>query len=216
MNPFKKLNLQPKLTIFFLVVGLVPAGVIVWQSTGQTGEAMEGASERTGEALETAAFNQLEALRDVKKSQIDAYFDDRTQNMGVLIETVQTLRSEALNKLTAVRETRRGEIQRHFQRIENQVQTFSENPTVVTAVQEMTEAFWAYREDLDIDEDRIASMRSDLSSYYTNEFEARYKEINGKGANAPALLSGITAEAVALQHQYIQANPHPPRSWLSQ
>jgi len=99
-------SLSKKLTVFFLLVGLVPllltATVSYWQASSALNEAE--ATART--TMEEKAFGQLTALREVKKRQIEQYFDERRGDMGVLVETVKTLRQEALTKLEGLRDNK--------------------------------------------------------------------------------------------------------------
>ncbi len=72
-------KLGKKLTVFILLVGIVPlllsAMVSYWQAGGALGDAESQAST----SLEEQSFAQLVALRDVKKHQTEEYFQ-RCQN----------------------------------------------------------------------------------------------------------------------------------------
>lgn len=91
-----KLKIGPKLIAAFLVIGIVPFAII-----GLV------ALDRASEALSDQAFNQLEGVHGIKKVQIENFFAERKADMGVLMETVDTLRSEANSKLTAIREIKK-------------------------------------------------------------------------------------------------------------
>ncbi len=87
----KNLSLGAKLILFFLLVGLIPFGVIGVISYS-----------KSSSALSDAAYGQLKGMRAVKKAQITQFFEERKSDMGVLMETVGTLRREAFDKLEAI------------------------------------------------------------------------------------------------------------------
>ncbi|MCP4693658.1 MAG: hypothetical protein GY859_36825, partial [Desulfobacterales bacterium] len=103
MLKLKDIGMKRKLTMFFLLVGLVPLLIVGGYS-----------SWLADEELTKTSFNQLEAVRGIKKAQIEKFFSEREGDMGVLMETVNTLRTEAVNKLTAVREIKKNQIEGFF------------------------------------------------------------------------------------------------------
>ncbi len=70
---FKKLKLNAKLVLAFLLIGIVPLGAVGWLSMNEAET-----------ALEAQAFNQLVSLRDVKTNQIKNYFAERLGDVSVL------------------------------------------------------------------------------------------------------------------------------------
>jgi len=84
----KQLSLGAKLIIFFLLVGLIPFGVI-----GITSYV------KSSNALSEAAYGQLKGMRAVKKAQITQFFEEREGDMGVLLDTVAVLKQDAFQKL---------------------------------------------------------------------------------------------------------------------
>ena len=57
---------------------------------------------------------------------------------------------------------------------------------------------------------KIEILRQDLAQYYNNQFLPTYRDANnGESVNTTQLLNSLSAEAVVLQHAYIQANPSP-------
>ncbi|MCP3901769.1 MAG: hypothetical protein GY707_18825 [Desulfobacteraceae bacterium] len=99
----KNMSLGAKLIIFFLLVGLIPFGII-------------GAISYTksSNALSDAAYGQLKGMRAVKKAQITQFFDERKGDMGVLVETVTTLRKDAFEKLEAIQQLKKSAIETYF------------------------------------------------------------------------------------------------------
>ena len=86
----KKMKLSTKLLVSFLAVGVLPACVIGLL-----------ALNKSSNALEEQSYNGLIGMRDVKKAQIESFFAERQGDMGVLVETVNTLREESFAKLEA-------------------------------------------------------------------------------------------------------------------
>lgn len=76
------MKLVHKLTLLFLLIGIVPTLAIGIFSFYQ---ANKGLSDQ--------AFNQLQAVRGIKKTQIESYFEERKGDMAMLVETIATLHS---------------------------------------------------------------------------------------------------------------------------
>ncbi len=108
------MSLSAKLITALLACGLIPLGVAAYVGYNTAHTGMDNISSNGRTALEQNAYNQLIALREVKKKQIEGYFGERKGDMGVLVDTVNTLRSEAFAKLVAVREIKRNQIESHF------------------------------------------------------------------------------------------------------
>ena len=126
----KKMSLKAKLLVLFLLVGVTPFATIsvtsLWKSSG---------------ALEKQAYNNLVAVRDIKKAQIESFFSERQGDMGVLVETVNTLRDEAFKKLVAIRAIKKNQIERFFAERFGDVSVLSGNETVANAIGAFDEAF---------------------------------------------------------------------------
>ncbi|MDH5511077.1 MAG: methyl-accepting chemotaxis protein [Nitrospinota bacterium] len=114
----------------FLVVGLVPFGVLgyfTWSSSS--------------DALEKQAFNNLEAVRAIKKGQIEKFFGERKGDMGVLVETVGTLQQESFRKLTALRDIKKNQIESYFAERMGDASVLSANSAVIAAMDDIENAF---------------------------------------------------------------------------
>lgn len=123
-------SLRFKLMLFFLLVGLVPFGIVGAVSL-----------MKSGDALSSAAYGQLQGMRAVKKAQITQFFNERQGDMGVLMETVATLRKEAFSKLTAIRDIKRSQIEGFFAERMGDVRALADNPFVVQAFNDLDTAF---------------------------------------------------------------------------
>ncbi len=90
------MKMRPKLTILFLLVGLIPLAIVGWWS-----------SWIATNQLMAKSYAQLENVRELKKAQIERFFTERQGDIHVLNEVIATLRREAFQKLTAVRQLKK-------------------------------------------------------------------------------------------------------------
>ena len=163
----KNLKIGPKLIAAFLIIGIIPFAVI-----GLV------ALDRASGALSNQAFNQLEGVRGIKKAQIESFFAERKGDMGVLMETVDTLRTEAIGKLKAIREIKKAAVVRYFAGIRDQVLTLSEDRMIVDAMLGFDSAFKSYAAETNVTPAQMAKMRTALATYYTDEFSTEYAAQN--------------------------------------
>ncbi len=192
----KKLGLS---TVLFSLAALVPFVVL----------GMMAVSTARDSFIEDR-FAQLESVRGIKKAQVEKFFGERKGDMGVLVETVQTLRKEAFDKLTAVREVKRAAVERYFQSINDQIITFSEDKMVVHAMRQFRDFFNAFRPDSTVSSDELERMRRELLTYYTGEFSAEYRtQNNNKSPDAERYFRQLDDDSIALQYYYIRANMNP-------
>ena len=111
-----KLTLKTKLLTLFLIVGLVPLGLIV-----------SIAYSVCGNALKQAADDRLVATRDVAKHRIQKWFDRSEIEMEGLVETAATLREDTLKKLQAVGELKSSELEDYFERTLSEVRAIADS-----------------------------------------------------------------------------------------
>ena len=130
MISFKDIKIRPKLIAFFLLVGLIPLAIVGWFS-----------SHRADDALMHASFNQLKSIREIKKAQVEGYFKERKGDMGVLVETVNTLREEAFHKLEALRNVKKNQIEGFFRERLGDISVLSGNATVSSALIAIAHAY---------------------------------------------------------------------------
>lgn len=100
------MKLTQKLTLIFLLVGMIPALLI-------GGIAFTLASN----GLSQQAFHQLEAVRGIKKAQLEAFFSEREGDITVLTETVALFTDSQPgleDALTPLTRPRPGESQNFF------------------------------------------------------------------------------------------------------
>jgi methyl-accepting chemotaxis protein len=119
----------------------------------------------------------------------------------------QALEKSAKEQLIAIREIKKAQIEDYFHFIEDQVTTFSNDRMIIDAMKEFSLAFNSYIGEQDLS-GHINNI--DVSAYYYDEFNTQYAELNeGNTLDINQLISGLDDEALALQHKYIQTNPHP-------
>lgn len=123
-------------------------------------------------------------------------------------EASNAIQEQAQERLIAVRDLKKGEIQDYFNNIARQVQTLANDRMIIDAMPHFVDGFrdFAYQADLDEEE----ALRKRLASYYKDEFGGRYTGMNeGKRADISPLLDKLNDTSLALQYQYIKANPNP-------
>ncbi|RDH86218.1 MAG: methyl-accepting chemotaxis protein [endosymbiont of Escarpia spicata] len=129
--------------------------------------------------------------------------------IGVATEkSHQALEEAARERLIALRDIKKSQITDYFETIRNQIHNLSRAYEVTDALQNFRSSISTYRNE--IFQPDIEKYRSELAHYYSGEFTKEYKNRNrGGSANTDMLLKGLDADAVALQYQYIKANPNP-------
>ncbi len=132
MIAIKNIKMKPKLIGLFLLVGLIPLALVGWW-----------AGRLATESLMEKSYGQLMSVREIKKTQIEKYFGERKGDMGVLVETVNTLRTESFRKLEAVKAIKKTQIENFFAERIGDAEVLSTNDTVAEAVAAFEQAFEA-------------------------------------------------------------------------
>ncbi len=119
-----------------------------------------------------------------------------------------TLEEEAKNQLISIRDMKKGEIERYFGTLRDQVITFSNDRMIIDAMSAFKQAFKQHH--LESNLAPIAQLRSELRSYYQDEFGETYNQLNpNSSADINTLLNSLDDESIALQYSYIQENANP-------
>jgi methyl-accepting chemotaxis protein len=169
-------SIRSKLLALFVLLSLVPLGVVSGLAYFQARN-----------ALQQAAFDKLEAIRTIKKNQIESYLAERQSDAGALADIVNTLRQEAFTRLGTIRDTKRNEIIRLFQVWEADVLDVSTNPDVVAGSAELSAGFKSLGADkvrsLYLVRDRLEDA-GDMSAYSAaharqHRFFTKYINIHG-------------------------------------
>lgn len=104
-----RFGLGTKLILAFLLVGVIPFGVIGVVSL-----------LKTSGALSSQAFAQLEAVREIKKAQVEGIFSELQQDMNGLMQTVAALKQAAFDKLRTAQQLKRAQVENLFsERVRN-------------------------------------------------------------------------------------------------
>jgi serine phosphatase RsbU (regulator of sigma subunit) len=115
----------------------------------------------------------------------------------------KSLEQESFNRLTAVREMKANQIEDYFAQIRDQVITFSEDPTVISAMKEFKKGFDEYPADETFDAKKRA-----LADYLNSDFLPRLNKNMDKKADLQSELCD-TKNGILLQYQYIVNNANP-------
>ena len=86
--------------------------------------------------------------------------------------------AQAFDKLTAVREIKKNSIERYFSTIRDQVVTLSQDTMVIEAMAEFNDTVKTFRVENDLSDEQIASMTSELKTYYTGQFAPEFEKQN--------------------------------------
>jgi methyl-accepting chemotaxis protein len=113
-------------------------------------------------------------------------------------------------QLEAIKTIKAKQVKDYFGFIDNQIQTFSEDISIVEAMKAFPEAERTARTEAGVTDEELAAMQAKLRDYYTDEFGAKFAEKN-KGATAPTeeQFNPLDLDSVYLQYQYIAGNPNP-------
>ncbi len=130
MIRLKDIKMKPKLTVLFLIAGLLPLAFVGWWS-----------AQLATEALMEKSYDQLENVREIKKVQINKFFAERKGDINVLVETIATLRREAFKKLEAVQEMKKTEILNYFETMKGQIHVLKGDAYVMNALIELDRAY---------------------------------------------------------------------------
>lgn len=127
----------------------------------------------------------------------------------VYFKSSNALREQAEEKLTAVSNIKKKAIDRYFSDASSQLLIFAHELTVVNAAKSLTESYNSFLEDNSITKADLIFYKSSLQKYYEQEFAKKFKDENNKTVDIANILSLITDTQIALQYNYISANPNP-------
>lgn len=118
------------------------------------------------------------------------------------------LEQEAYERLTGVSQVKKEFVESYYDRIKNQITTFSEDPMVIDAAREFRAEFFKMTAERTPED--IARMKSELTKYYTDEFAVEYRKKNSdQDPQAKKLIDGLDDVGVVMQYHYIAKNANP-------
>lgn len=128
---------------------------------------------------------------------------------GMLVITENQLKQQAFHQLESLRQVKRQQIEAYFETLHHQALSLAQNPAIGTALLRFDQALSDYPEALGNATEQ-AAWRHELAQYYREQFAAAYRQRQaGTEVAIKPLLQALDPVAVALQQQFIQANPHP-------
>ncbi len=120
------------------------------------------------------------------------------------------LEEQVKNQLISIREMKKNQIEAYFQTIRDQVLTFSNDRMIIEAMKDFNAAFRNFQEEIQGTSQDINSWKTSLSKYYQKDFTEEYARRNpSHDAHALSYFSQLDQDSIALQYQYIKANPSP-------
>lgn len=128
--------------------------------------------------------------------------------------SLSTAKTDAKNKafaqLEAVRDIKASAISRYFERVQNQITTLAQSPSVVDATSAFVGAFRALPDSGEYTSADIGALREALRGYYNDEYGTKYSTENkGDKVDTRSLLDPLSDTAIIAQYAYIHANEHP-------
>ncbi len=120
----------------------------------------------------------------------------------------QALEEASKARMIGIRNAVKAGIEGYFDTIRNQALTFSKDLMVVEAMASFKESFPRFRQESGTTD--IQRLRNQLGQYYSGDFSSEYQRRNpDKHIDTRTWLQQLDADSVALQYQFIQANPNP-------
>ncbi|MCO4782068.1 MAG: methyl-accepting chemotaxis protein [Candidatus Cloacimonetes bacterium] len=188
------MKLSSKLSISHLIMGLFPLmifGIVFYFLVNTT--------------LKTNTFSELNARNDIKKEQVEGYFQQKSDDLENLSNTVSILRSEAFSKLHAIAKIKQSAINRYFTTIQNQIVTLAENTMIIEAIQHFSSEFNNFH-NIESSTENIGIQKDKLLQYYKNEFSKKYFEKNQKQMDMSSIVESLDENTVSIQSAYISEN----------
>ena len=107
------------------------------------------------------------------------------------------------DNLTAQREQKKAQIENYFSDTDKQLRLLAKSPFIRESLTELIAGFDAYATEVNY------QSANELTAYYSEEFNSRYKDITGSGADIGGLTQNLSNNTLALQNNYIARNPNP-------
>jgi methyl-accepting chemotaxis protein len=91
--------------------------------------------------LSHQAFSHLESVREIKKAQLENFFNEKQNDMQILLNMVATIQQNAFNKLQAVQENKKAQLEWYFRERLNNLSVLSKSQSVSRALEQFEIAF---------------------------------------------------------------------------
>ena len=124
------------------------------------------------------------------------------------IQKVEEALSEAAyQKLEAVSSSSATAIENYFFEIKHQIQSMSDDPKIIEVTKSFQDTYSDYSRSTTLPS--VDEMKASLMNYYDAEYGQQYQSVNGESINTTTLINALNENSLALQYQYISANPNP-------
>ncbi|GHG05206.1 methyl-accepting chemotaxis protein [Thalassotalea marina] len=118
------------------------------------------------------------------------------------VDVTQALHSQVKQRLVGLRDAKREQIVDYFETINQQAIALANSTMTENATLAFIDSYNSYSSQSNLPDKQTQS--SVLSSYYLNEFLAKYKEENqGTSLNASSIMNALSETGTALQYRYI-------------
>ena len=124
-----------------------------------------------------------------------------------IIIAQRELEKQAFNKLIATREIKAAEIENHFSQIRHQIETFSENQMVISAVKDFATAPKAIFEERNLTPEAEAALQTRVAEYYQENFLPKFADNSQTAPNFTDYFPNEESTQI-LEDLYIANNPN--------
>lgn len=122
-----------------------------------------------------------------------------------LIETLSD--KDNKEKIQTVNHLQNESVSSYFKRVSDGVRAMATRGQTLDAMEEFSSSFYDFAVESKVGE--LSRQRSELASFYENEFGSKYRSLNGESANARRKMDQLTDNQIAIQHQFIAGNSAP-------
>ncbi|CDH46720.1 conserved exported hypothetical protein [Candidatus Contendobacter odensis Run_B_J11] len=130
MKFINNLKLGIKLSVAFVLIGLLPALIVGFI-----------ALSKASDSLSQQAFQQLESVRALKKKQIENVFNEAHKDLDTLINAQQYFQAFAFKNLESIHKNTKAQVEQVAQRQIDVVQSMAHSTNIADALLAFTSAF---------------------------------------------------------------------------
>ena len=120
-----------------------------------------------------------------------------------------SLDSQAQTQVDVVRTITAKQVERYFSTLEDQLRVVAEDPTTLTALQQLRSGFTTALGENGVSEEALQQARRELATFYSSDFAGEFRRRNGQDVPAGAMADSLGDAAAYLQHLYIRSNEQP-------
>ena len=118
----------------------------------------------------------------------------------------RALTSDAILSLEAIRQIKSEQVESFFHGTEAQIITFSENPVVVEAMRDFSNAAVTIKQ-ADLAPEELEQQRRSITAFYQQAYAPAYEQRNDMAAPVDQFLFDVDPFSTQLQYRYIVENP---------